>query len=393
MGKLKNKWISGLIPALLIHICMGVIYCWSIIKTDVAYAMQCSTSDIEIAFSLSLLCLGLTTAIFGRFVDYDVKLSTGLAGLFFVLGMGGSVIAINCGSPTMFIVSYGVLQGIGLGIGYITPIKNLMMWFDEHKGVMIGLVLCMFGLSKILFAPAISNMVDVHGIDYAIGYVTVIGFVGMLIAKCLIDEPDGYGDDFKIVSLKDLWHDVCDKRFMSIWGMFFLNALCGVAMISYERVMLVDVCVNDVTFWVMVAAISNVLGRFFVPVIMLKQDHKATAFIYTFFVCAVATVLALISLKPWTMILMMVVVNFCYGGSFSALPILLHERYGYRNLALIHGLMLGAWAIGGFGGDMLADYLYRIVGDGGTVELIRKFFIFYMLAFIVTFRGFYANTK
>lgn len=393
MERFKNKWISGLVPALLIHICMGVIYCWSIIKADVAYAMQCSTSEIEIAFSISLLCLGLTAAFVGRFVDYDVKLSTGIAGLFFVLGMGGSVVAINYGSPLMFIISYGVLQGIGLGIGYITPIKNLMMWFGEHRGVVIGLTLCMFGLSKIVFGPTISNMVDLHGVEYAMGYVTLIGFAGMLIAKLFIDEPDECCENFKTVSWKEIKSIVCDKKFASIWVMFLLNAMCGVAMVSYERTMMADVGVHDISFWVMVAALSNVLGRFFVPIATLKTEHKSSSFIYIFFVCVLVTVFSLISFKPWSLLIMMMVVNFCYGGSFSALPVLLHERYGYKNLALIHGFMLGAWAIGGFAGDMFADYLYRLLGEGGTVELIRKFFIFYMLAFIVTFRGFYTGKK
>lgn len=387
MKKLKNKWINGLIPALLLHICMGVIYCWSLIKTDVAYALQCSTNDIEIAFSLSLLCLGLTASFVGRFVDYDVKLATGLSGIFFVTGMIGSILAIHFVIPWLFILSYGVLQGIGLGIGYITPLKNLMMWFDKHKGYVIGLTLCMFGVSKIIFGPLISNMVDMYDIIYAMSFVTVIGFIGILISKFLIDEPEGFGDDFKVISWKDVKNKVWNKEFGSIWLMVFLFTVCGVSMVSYERLMMSIVGVNNLTMWIFLVASCNVLGRFCAPVISMNLKDKANVYIYGAFVCILISVITLISLQPWTLLLMLCVASFCFGGSISSMPVLLQDRYGYKQLSMFIGIILSAWAIGGFVGDMFADYLFRLLGDRGTIELIRKFFIFYMISFLVIFNG------
>ena len=153
MKSLNNKWINGLIPAILVYISMGMIYCWSMIKGEIAYAMSCSVTDIEIAFSISLLCLGLTTMLTGKLVDYSEKISVGLSTGLFVAGMAGSVAAIKLGLPWMFILMYGVVQGIALGLGYLSPIKTLIAWFKNKEGWILGLVMASFAGSKILFSP------------------------------------------------------------------------------------------------------------------------------------------------------------------------------------------------------------------------------------------------
>lgn len=392
MGTIKgNKWVNGLIPALFTYISLGVIYCWSMIKSDIAFAMSCSGNEIEIAFSLSLLCLGLTAMVSGKLVDYNEKFSMLVSTILYGVGMGGSIYAISNDIPSMFVLMYGVVQGIALGIGYLSPIKTLMLWFDKHKGLALGIALTAFAGSKIVFAPLISDLLEVWDVTYVMGLLAIIGLLFMSISTVLLRAPRDIV--YEPVRWIDIKKNVLNKECIAIWGMFLFNVACGVAMISYEKSFLLEVGFVKVTLAIAIVAMCNVIGRLIMPIFAQHTANKANVYMYMFFFCILAVVIALIHLNPVTLIAMMCVMNFCYGASFSCMPILLQDRFGYKNISLLHGLILSAWAIGGFFGDMFANFLFELLGTSGHVELIRKFFIFYMVAFIILFSSFSSKNK
>lgn len=392
MGTIKgNKWVNGLIPALFTYISLGVIYCWSMIKSDIAFAMSCSGNEIEIAFSLSLLCLGLTAMVSGKLVDYNEKISMLVSTILYGVGMGGSIYAISNDMPSMFVLMYGVVQGIALGIGYLSPIKTLMLWFDKHKGLALGIALTAFAGSKIVFAPLISDLLEVWDVTYVMWLLASIGLLFMSISTVLLRAPRDIV--YEPVRWIDIKKNVLNKEYIAIWGMFLFNVACGVAMISYEKSFLLEVGFVKVTLAIAIVAMCNVMGRLIMPIFAQHTTNKANVYMYMFFFCILAVVIALIHLNPVTLIAMMCVMNFCYGASFSCMPILLQDRFGYKNISLLHGLILSAWAIGGFFGDMFANFLFELLGTSGHVELIRKFFIFYMVAFIILFSSFSSKNK
>lgn len=392
MGTIKgNKWVNGLIPALFTYISLGVIYCWSMIKSDIAFAMSCSGNEIEMAFSLSLLCLGLIAMVSGKLVDYNEKFSMLVSTILYGVGMGGSIYAISNDMPSMFVLMYGVVQGIALGIGYLSPIKTLMLWFDKHKGLVLGIALTAFAGSKIVFAPLISDLLKVWDVTYVMGLLASIGLLFMSISTVLLRAPRDIV--YEPVRWIDIKKNVLNKEYIAIWGMFLFNVACGVAMISYEKSFLLEVGFVRVTLAIAIVAMCNVIGRLIMPIFAQHTTNKANVYMYMFFFCILAVVIALIHLNPVTLIVMMCVMNFCYGASFSCMPILLQDRFGYKNISLLHGLILSAWAIGGFFGDMFASFLFDLLGTSGHVELIRKFFIFYMVAFITLFSSFSSKNK
>ncbi len=151
----NNKWMRGAIPALFLHSCIGSVYCWSLLKGNIAQEMGIEVYQIEFAFSLAIFFLGMSAALGGRFVEKAVKLSSMLSCLCFASGLLLSVLAIRMQSPLGFMLSYGCLMGIGLGLGYLSPVKTLMLWFNRHKGLATGIAISGFGLSKVLFSPFI----------------------------------------------------------------------------------------------------------------------------------------------------------------------------------------------------------------------------------------------
>ena len=385
MKQFGNKWINGLIPALLVYISMGMIYCWSMIKGEIAYAMSCSGTDIEIAFSLSLLCLGATAMLAGKLVDYNEKLSVGIATGLFSVGMFGSILAINLGLPWLFVLMYGCVQGVALGLGYLSPIRTLLEWFKGKDGWILGIVMAAFASSKMIFSPVIGNMLHSYGVMTIMGVLSAIGIVCMVLATILLRAP--YDIIHESVKWKDIKNNVFNKQYSSIWWIVLFVVASAVAMISYEKSMMLHINFVNVTTAVTLIAGFNVAGRLIAPVYTQQLNNKAKSYAYMLFVCIASVVIAMISLTPFTLMLMLCVCNFCYGGIFASAPILLRDRFGTKNLALLYGLLLSAWALGGFFGDMLAKFLFELLGSGGHVELIRKFFLFYMMALILSING------
>ena len=194
--KLNNKWLNGAIPALLIHCSIGTVYCWSLLKDAIATQIGCTVASIEWAFSLAIFFLGMSAAFGGNLVEKNVKRSAFLSTFCFTSGMIGTGIAINLGSPVAVLLCYGVIMGIGLGIGYLTPVKTLMMWFSEHKGLATGIAITGFGLAKVIASPiiqfllsvtTISNLFFILGASYCI--LMIIG--ALLIKKPQLDELKG----------------------------------------------------------------------------------------------------------------------------------------------------------------------------------------------------------
>ncbi|MDE5998744.1 MAG: MFS transporter, partial [Bacteroidaceae bacterium] len=110
---MNNKWIRAAIPALLIHSCIGSVYCWSLLKADIAGLMDCPVSSIEFSFSLAIFFLGMSAAFGGRFVEKNVTLATATSGLFFCTGLVVSIFAINLRDVNLLMLGYGCLMGVG----------------------------------------------------------------------------------------------------------------------------------------------------------------------------------------------------------------------------------------------------------------------------------------
>jgi len=131
---LNNKWMRGAIPALFLHSCIGSVYCWSLLKGEIAHEMEIPVAHIEFAFSLAIFFLGMSAAVGGRFVEKAVRVSSLLSCICFASGLFCSVWAIRAHSTLGLMLSYGCLMGIGLGLGYLSPVKTLMLTCGMYDG-------------------------------------------------------------------------------------------------------------------------------------------------------------------------------------------------------------------------------------------------------------------
>ena len=399
MKGLNNKWMRSAIPALLIHCSIGTVYCWSTFKEAIGESIGISTFWLGWAFSLAIFFLGMSAAFAGRLVEKDIHKSSLIACICFTLGMLGTGLFIQFTHGVVALLGiylcYGCVMGIGLGIGYLTPVKTLMLWFKDKKGLATGISIMGFGLAKAIATPLmelIQNNIGIAQMFYILG---LIYFVLMFIGHLLLKKPEGWVEkedkknEFKALDMFK------NKEFLGIWLMFFINIHCGLALITYEKQILKVTFAGQEVLTMMIALIPsitaafNALGRIGYSTISDKLKERNTIYKIIFTTSIGVTLIALLTnsinngpaslVYGIIVILLLVIINAGYGGGFSTLPALLSERYGMEKISKIHGLALSAWAIAGITGNNMSEIILKVSNNNYSYILIATL-LFYIVA-------------
>ncbi len=383
---INNKWFRGAIPALLIHSCIGSVYCWSLLKNEIAEQIGCAVSSIEMAFSLAIFFLGMSAAFGGRFVEKNVKQSSVLSCVCFVSGLLGSIYAIRLQSIPLLLLFYGCIMGIGLGIGYLSPVKTLMLWFSKHKGVATGIAISGFGLSKVLFSPFITWCNAAHGVTSTLLYMAAISSVLMVIAAWLIKKPADWKEEKNTGNVLGIVKILFNPTYIKIWVIFYLNITCGLAIIAFEKDLASIVGITAIGLLSSLTALFNTLGRFCYSSASDWLKNKSIIYMIIF-ISSVAATLANGIIDPMTAFLIIVglcIINAGYGGGFSTLPTLLQSKFGMKNISTIHGFALSAWAWAGLSGNQLSNVVLNHY-KGSFHDLFIILAALYGIAGLVTY--------
>ena len=380
-----NKWLSGAIPALLIHCCIGSVYCWSLIKNNIAIEMGVASSDIEFAFSLAIFFLGMSAAFCGRFIEKNVKYSSLISAICFTSGLFLTTVAMHLHSIPLLFFSYGCIMGIGLGIGYLSPVKTLMLWFSEHKGLATGIAISGFGLSKAILSPFIEWCNANYSIYVTLWAISLVSMFCMLLASALIKKPEGWVETTDKFSLKDVWKTITNPDYIKIYLIFYLNIALGLSLISFEK----DLCLTNgivaVGIISSLTAFFNTLGRFGYSTCSDFLQRKQIIYIVIFASCFIVCSLYASGLSNMAIIaiILLCIINAGYGGGFSTLPTLLQSKFGMKNISTIHGLALSAWAWAGLSGNQLSNLIINKM-DMNYVQLITILGALYCVSLIIT---------
>lgn len=374
---MNNKWIRGAIPALLIHCSIGTVYCWSLLRNSICETMNIPHSSIEWAFSLAIFFLGMSAAFLGNLVEKNVTQAAGFSTACFCLGMIGTSVSISIGSSIGILLSYGCLMGIGLGIGYLTPVKTLMMWFKENKGLATGIAITGFGLAKVIASPIIEYLLTITTIENVFYWLGVGYTLLMCIGAILIKKPSGCekmkGIPFNI---KDSIKFILNKQYLAIWFVFFINITCGLALISQEKPILNEFGLGAyVAIIASLTAIFNSLGRFAYASLSDKLSDRGIIYSVIFVTSMLACFIG--PVNTLGLIIALCICNAGYGGGFSTLPSLLSDKFGMNNVSIIHGFALSAWAWAGLVGNNLSNY---ILSNYSTSVLFIILTVLYLIA-------------
>ncbi|MCR5594443.1 MAG: OFA family MFS transporter [Lachnospiraceae bacterium] len=383
----ENKWICAAIPALLLHCSIGTVYCWGTFSKEIgeyiygAENFQAHSGSVQWAFSLAIFFLGMSAAFLGDVVEKDIHRSSLIATICFTVGMVGTGFAILLKSLPLVFLFYGCIMGIGLGTGYLSPVKTLMLWFKDRKGLATGLAVAGFGLAKAIATPVMqffltkfdnnpAYMFFIMGAIYC-----VMMFVGHLLLKKPSDWVEAHSENGGIKEFfatlgKNFKMSFSNKTFIGIWIMFYINITCGLALISQEKAIFNSIGLSLTVAATLgsVTAIANAAGRlgFSAWADMFKDRNTIYKIIFILsilFTGAVVITHGIDNKIVFLCVALLIMVNAGYGGGFSNVPTLLSDHFGMKSISAVHGMCLSAWAMAGLTGNQLATFIVKHVGE------------------------------
>lgn len=365
---INNKWIRGALPALLIHISIGSVYAWSLFVARIAEYIDKKQSSVQFAFSLAIFFLGMSAAFGGKIVEKNIHRSSLISCICFCSGLLLTGLAVYLKSLPLIYVGYGCLMGVGLGTGYITPIKTLMLWFKDQKGLATGIAVCAFGFASAVASPIITFLTGRFPLPICFCILSAIYSVPMMVAHFVIKKPEWYKEsdtdnEFKLMSM---WRE---RKFRLIWFVVFINISCGLALISVASPIMADkaVATTTITLVVSIMGIFNGVGRLIFSTISDKLKDRETIYLIILGLSIVVTVVARYVNSNIAIYVALVVVSACYGAGFSCLPSLLSDIFGMDNISKIHGLSLTAWAMAGLVGNQISNFVHNNTGSYNPV--------------------------
>jgi OFA family oxalate/formate antiporter-like MFS transporter len=379
MTNTKNRWLMA-IGAMAIHMCIGSVYAWSVYTTPIQSTMNWTLTDVTITFSVAIFFLGLSAALMGKFVETKgPRVAATLAAVLFGLGTIGSGLAIALESKILLYLTYGVLGGTGLGIGYISPVSMLVKWFPDRRGMATGLAIMGFGFASAISGPAIKLLIDSEGISSTFYILGSIYFIVMFSAEqYLANPPLGYMPERFSQAIatgkKTLKEDLVNitrneavktSRFYGLWIMLFINVTCGIAIISVASPLLeevIGISALAAASAVGLMGIFNGAGRIVWASI---SDYLSRPVLFILFF--VTQIIAFYLLTTVTSILLFQILLYyimtCYGGAFASIPAYIGDIFGTKELGAIHGYILTAWALAGLAGPIIIAYVKDTTGS------------------------------
>lgn len=366
---MPNKWLNCAIPGVALTTCIGSVYCWSQFAANLMETFGLTKFQTDIGFMLIIFFLGMCAAAFGQVIEKNPRMGAWLSTAVFITGFMMLGTAVSIGSVPAFYISTAII-GAGTGIGYVTPVKTLMAFFSDHKGLASGLAITGFGLAKFIASPVIEWLlanVSLSSVFYILGgiYAVVMVVSSLLLRKYPYSTADTICDPYFRYS-----YLLKSREWWSVWFMFMVNISCGLAIISQEKGLLTALGVSSIAMVLSGTALSNAGGRLGFSSLSDKIGRKAAYH----FVCSFGILGAVFCItgSPTLSVIGILLCEAAYGGNFSVLPSLLAKRFGMSNASRVHSLTLTGWSFGGIVGPLLAN---MFTGNSLYIALAVLYFI------------------
>ncbi|TAN52382.1 MAG: MFS transporter [Methylococcaceae bacterium] len=441
-----NRW---LVPpaALAIHLCIGMAYGFSVFWLPLSRAVGISQSiacpaefrffdlvaasgcDWKISmlgwmYTLFFVFLGSSAALWGGWLERAGPRRAGVvSALCWCGGLVISALGVKLHQIWLLWLGSGVIGGIGLGLGYISPVSTLIKWFPDRRGMATGMAIMGFGGGAMIGAPLADKLMKFYATPVSVGVAETFLTLAALYFVFMMAGAFGYripaadwqpadrqppADARKKAMITDnhVHLDVAWKtrQFWLVWGVLCLNVTAGIGILGMASPLLQEVFGGrligiDVAFDNLSAAqkgqiaaiaagftgllsLFNIGGRFVWASFSDKIGRKATY--YTFFLLG----FALYALIPWTAQggnLGLFVGGFCiilsmYGGGFATVPAYLADMFGTRYVGAIHGRLLTAWSTAGVLGPVLVNYIREYQLDHGVARADAYSITMYILS-------------
>ncbi len=401
-----SRW---LIPpaALAVHLCIGQVYATSVYKTSLVAHFGASQTAIGVIFSIAIVMLGLSAAVLGTWVERNgPRKAMFVAACAWGLGFLVGSVGIATSQLWLLYLGYGVIGGIGLGIGYISPVSTLIKWFPDRPGLATGLAIMGFGggaliaspLSRQLLAafdsgykPSVaSSLANGHALTLLFVTLGVVYFLVMMFGVANIRvpasdwKPDGYEpaarkSEAMVTTAGVTAADaIKTPQFWLLWVVLFCNVTAGIGILEQASPMIQDffrgaggtstVAVAAAGGFVGLLSLFNMAGRFAWSTTSDLVGRKNIYMLYLGGGIVLYLLLALAGQSATGLFVLFaaLIISF-YGGGFATAPAFLRDLFGVLQVGAIHGRLLTAWSAAGVVGPLIVNGFLDAEGKPGTL--------------------------
>ena len=373
MTTVPNRWLIAL-AGVVMQVALGAIYAWSVFRIPLTQAYGWSIAEVTLAFTIAIFVLGF--AAFGgglwmrRVGPRRVALAAGA-----LYGLGVFLASFAGGRLWLLYCSYGLIGGVGLGLGYIVPVATLVKWFPDRRGMITGIAVTGFGSGALITAPLATRLIAHVGALNTFAILGVVYLITVMGAACFMQNPpDGYRPpgwtptaaqqqqrSARMYALKEA---TATWQWYGLWALLFLNTTAGIAVISQAGPMaqeIANVTPAAAAGLVGVIAIANGAGRFLWAWL---SDFIGRRNVFLMMFPIQAAIFAILpSVESFVVLTVLAcAVLLCYGGGFGTMPAFVADYFGAEHVGSIYGLMLTAWGFAGVLGPMLIAGLRQSTG-------------------------------
>ena len=425
-----SDWSRWLVPpaALSVHLAIGQAYAWSVFKAPLEKAMTLTGSQSALPFQLGIVVLGLSAAIFGTRVERNgPRWAMFVSLVCFCTGFLISALGAMTKQYWLVVLGYGGIGGIGLGIGYISPVSTLIKWFPDRPGMATGIAIMGFGGGALIASPWSSEMLRAFGVSYdaagkvlsvADGAIATTFLVHGLVYAVFMSlgvmlvrvpppgwQPAGWTPAASKTGALITTNQVSAKnairtpQFWCLWVVLCFNVTAGIGILEKASPMITEffretatpVAASAAAGFVALLSLANMIGRILWSSVSDKVGRKN---IYRLYLGVGALMYLSLSVftnssKPLFVACAVVILSF-YGGGFATVPAYLRDLFGTFQVGAIHGRLLTAWSTAGVLGPLIINAIadsQKAAGHSGPALFGTSLHI--MIALLVV--GFIAN--
>lgn len=385
-----NRWVIAA-AGVLMQIALGAVYAWSVFRIPLTKAFGWTISEVTLTFTIAIFVLGLAAFAGGLWMrragPRTVALAAGLLygfGVFSASFAGGRLWWLYC--------SYGLIAGLGLGLGYIVPVATLVKWFPDRRGMITGLAVAGFGAGALITAPIATRLIASVGVLQTFAILGAAYFVAVTGGALFMrNPPAGYvppgwtsaGAVRSETALRvaqgfsPAAHTLTEAlrrwQWYAMWTLLFLNTTAGIAVISQAAPMfqeITGITPARAASIVGVISIANGAGRL-LWAWLSDLIGRRPVFLAMFLLQAIVFWLLPSAHGLTLFAALTVAVLLCYGGGFGTMPAFAADYFGAEHVGSIYGLMLTAWGAAGVAGPtLIAALRERSGGYDSALRLI-----------------------
>jgi MFS family permease len=408
-----HRWLvpSG---ALAVHLSIGEVYAFSVFKNPLVKRFDTDLTAIGWIFSIAIVMLGLSAAFGGTWVERaGPRKAMVVSMLCWVSGFLIAAVGVSTNQLWLIYLGYGGIGGIGLGIGYISPVSTLVKWFPDRPGLATGLAIMGFGGGALIASP-MSNALLGHfainpqnGVAQSFVVLAVLYAVMMSFGAWVIRVPpegwvpDGYVPTTVINGMRNTANvtaasAIRTPQFWLLWVVLFCNVTAGIGILEQASPMIQDFFKNVdapvAAGFVGLLSLCNMMGRFLWS---STSDAIGRRPMYGIYLGVGAVLYLVIAFSGGSSIAVFVVtaavILTFYGGGFATIPAYLKDLFGGLEVGAIHGRLLTAWSAAGVAGPLIVNRIadaQKADGKAGASLYNLSFEI--MVGVMIV--GFLANT-